>query len=71
MRGEGEVESFASDGHVIIRCTACRTKTSLFLQCTSPTGVSHSWNSVGALWYWLQAVSGCSNGASPCRVCVR
>ena len=26
MRGEGEVESFASDGHVIIRCTACRTK---------------------------------------------
>ena len=25
MRGEGEVESFASDGHVIIRCTTCRT----------------------------------------------
>ena len=33
--------------------------------------VSDSRNSVSALWYWLQAVSGCGNAASPCRVCVR
>ena len=65
MRGEREEWS-----HLLVMVSVAQ-HAELHVSIHAMCHVSDSRNSVCALWYWLQAVSGCGNGASPCRVCVR